>query len=162
MLDEAAAFAATDEASNSFRTRLTGLHAKTCILDRQDGAHIFLGSLNATGPALHENLDVMVEVVGTASKFVVDRTLEGLKEFLEEFVFTGGVVERPGEEGSQPERAVEGDLLMGERQGRRGTRGGSVCPRPRRPTVVALVNPRSLIVQRLIDGVVERDCRRFG
>lgn len=93
VLDEAAEFAATDEASNSFRTRLTGLHAKTYIFDRQDGAHIFLGSLNATGPALHENVEVMVEVVGTASKFGVDRTLEGLKEFLEEFEYTGGVVE---------------------------------------------------------------------
>lgn len=97
VLDDAAGFAEEDDGEQAQRSAFSGLHAKTYVFDRQDGAHVFLGSLNATGPALHENVEVMVETVGTASRFGVAKTLDGLKEFLQEFEYTGGVEETDGE-----------------------------------------------------------------
>jgi hypothetical protein len=97
VLDDAAGFAEEDDGEQTQRSAFSGLHAKTYVFDRQDGAHVFLGSLNATGPALHENVEVMVETVGTASRFGVAKTLDGLKEFLQEFEYTGGVEETDGE-----------------------------------------------------------------
>lgn len=93
VLDEAADFDQVGGNEASPGGRLLGLHAKTYIYDRQDGAHVFLGSLNATGPALHENVEVMVETVGKINQIGVDKTLEGLKEFLEAFEYSGGVEE---------------------------------------------------------------------
>jgi hypothetical protein len=97
VLDDAADFAEEDNAEQAQRSTLSGLHAKTYVFDRQDGAHVFLGSLNATGPALHENVEVMVETVGNVNRFGVATTLEGLKEFLQEFEYTGGVEETDSE-----------------------------------------------------------------
>ncbi|WOQ68622.1 phospholipase D family protein [Microbacterium limosum] len=97
VLDDAADIATEDDEQKARRSLLTGLHAKTYVFDRQDGAHVFLGSLNATGPALHENVEVMVEAVGKVKPFGVENTLEGLKEFLQEFEYTGGVEESENE-----------------------------------------------------------------
>jgi hypothetical protein len=97
VLDDAADFAEEDSAEQAQRSTFSGLHAKTYVFDRQDGAHVFLGSLNATGPALHENVEVMVETVGKVNQFGVTKTLEGLKEFLQEFEYTGGVEETDSE-----------------------------------------------------------------
>lgn len=97
VLDDAADFAEEDKAEQAQRSTFSGLHAKTYVFDRQDGAHVFLGSLNATGPALHENVEVMVETVGKVNQFGVAKTLEGLKEFLQEFEYTGGVEETDSE-----------------------------------------------------------------
>ncbi|WP_143465998.1 phospholipase D family protein [Leifsonia sp. NCR5] len=93
VLDDAADFASEDDLRKNRRSPLTGLHAKTYVFDRQDGAHVFMGSLNATGPALHENVEVMVEAVGKVNTFGVEKTLEGLTEFLQEYEYTGGVAE---------------------------------------------------------------------
>jgi hypothetical protein len=93
VLDEAADFGEGHYPDDARRPLLTGLHAKTYVFDRQDGAHVFLGSLNATGSALHENVEVMVEAVGKVNKVGVAKTLEGLKEFLQEFEYSGGVEE---------------------------------------------------------------------
>jgi len=97
VLDGAADFAEEDNAEQAQRSTFSGLHAKTYVFDRQDGAHVFLGSLNATEPALQENVEVMVETVGKVNQFGVAKTLEGLKEFLEEFEYTGGVEETDSE-----------------------------------------------------------------
>ncbi|WP_157001178.1 phospholipase D family protein [Agromyces laixinhei] len=106
VLDDAADFEAEDASSPSRRPVLRGLHAKTYVFDRQDGAHVFLGSLNATGPALHENVEVMVEAVGKVKTFGVEKTLEGLKEFLQEFEYTGGVEESENEKADRDLSAV--------------------------------------------------------
>ncbi|ACZ31351.1 conserved hypothetical protein [Xylanimonas cellulosilytica DSM 15894] len=90
VLDDAAELDQPDDSGRT-RPRLAGLHAKTYVFDRQDGAHVFVGSLNATWPALHENVEVMVETVGTVSKFGVRATLAGLEGFLEEYPYPGGV-----------------------------------------------------------------------
>jgi hypothetical protein len=97
VLDEAADFAEDDNAEHAQRSAFSGLHAKTYVFDRQDGAHVFLGSLNATGPALQENVEVMVETVGKVNRFGVAKTLDGLKEFLQEFEYTGGAEEADSE-----------------------------------------------------------------
>ncbi|WP_157006163.1 phospholipase D family protein [Agromyces laixinhei] len=106
VLDDAADFEAEDDRSPSRRPVLRGLHAKTYVYDRQDGAHVFLGSLNATGPALHENAEVMVEAVGKIKTFGVEKTLEGLKEFLQEFEYTGDVSETENEKADRDLSAV--------------------------------------------------------
>lgn len=69
---------------------LTGLHAKVIVADRQDGAHLFLGSANATDAALHANVEVMVELVGSVPKYGVDATREALGSILESYEATGG------------------------------------------------------------------------
>ncbi|WP_022888090.1 phospholipase D family protein [Agromyces italicus] len=106
VLDDAVDFEAEDDRSPSRRPVLRGLHAKTYVYDRQDGAHVFLGSLNATGPALHENVEVMVEAVGKIKTFGVEKTLEGLKEFLQEFEYTGDVAETENEKADRDLSAV--------------------------------------------------------
>lgn len=106
VLDDAADIAAEDDEQKARRSLLTGLHAKTYVFDRQDGAHVFLGSLNATGAALHENVEVMVEAVGKVKPFGVVKTLEGLKEFLQEFEYTGGVDESENEKADRDLSAV--------------------------------------------------------
>lgn len=97
VLDEAAEFTEEAEARSPLRPRLSGLHAKTYVFDRKDGAHVFLGSLNATEAALRENVELMVEIVGKTSTFGVERTLEGLGGFLEEYEYSGGVEETDDE-----------------------------------------------------------------
>lgn len=95
VLDEAAN-PEDDEVEGDGRATLTGLHAKCYVFDRKDGAHVLLGSLNATAPALHSNVEVLVEVVGSATRFGVRRALDSLGGFLEEFRYTGDV--EPDEE----------------------------------------------------------------
>lgn len=68
---------------------LTGLHAKVYVFDRRDGAHVLLGSLNATGAALHANVETMVELRGETSSLGVRATREALDGFVEEFVYQG-------------------------------------------------------------------------
>lgn len=98
VLDEAVEFTDGDEAQEPLSSRLSGLHAKTYVFDRKDGAHIFLGSLNATGAALHQNVEVMVEVVGKVNTFGVEQTLHGMKGLLEEFAYHGGIEESDDEQ----------------------------------------------------------------
>lgn len=70
--------------------RLVGLHAKAVIVDRQDGAHVFLGSANATGAAWEQNVEVMVELVGPVGKVGVEATLNALGDLKEEYHTDGG------------------------------------------------------------------------
>jgi len=75
-----------DAQDDTGQLRLAGLHAKTYVFDRLDGAHVFLGSLNATGSAFHRNVEVMVEIVGSVRAFGVEAIREGLGDFLDEYV----------------------------------------------------------------------------
>ncbi|WP_400996668.1 phospholipase D family protein [Agromyces sp. GXQ0307] len=70
--------------------RLVGLHAKAVIVDRQDGAHVFLGSANATTAAWEHNVEVMVELVGPVGRVGVEATLDALGDLKEEYHTEGG------------------------------------------------------------------------
>jgi len=94
VLDEAATYSPNDtDDYGGFvppGDRLAGLHAKAFIVDRQDGAHVFLGSANATDAGWQSNVEVMVEFVGPIPKVGVEATLDALGELKEDYATTGG------------------------------------------------------------------------
>lgn len=86
------------------RGRLSGLHAKAIVVDRMDGAHVFLGSANATDAAWRSNVEVMIEITGPIPRFGVEATLAALGDLKEEYVTEGGATESEEE---QAERRLE-------------------------------------------------------
>lgn len=96
VLDEAAAYSPEDESGDGGSAvvppgeRLSGLHAKAIVVDRMDGAHVFLGSANATSAGWQNNVEVIVEFVGAVPKVGVEATLSALGELKEEFHTDGG------------------------------------------------------------------------
>lgn len=91
VLDDAASLdiaGASD--SDTGAVPLSGLHAKVIVADRQDGAHIILGSANATDAAWYRNVEVMVELVAAKDSFGVKATLDALGELKAEYQTTGG------------------------------------------------------------------------
>jgi hypothetical protein len=94
VLDEAATYSPEDADDNGGivrpAERLAGLHAKAVVVDRLDGAHVFLGSANATDAGWQRNVEVMVEFVGPIPKVGVHATLDALGELKEEYSTTGG------------------------------------------------------------------------
>lgn len=69
---------------------LSGLHAKLIIADHANSARVLLGSANATGAALRQNVEVMVELVGPIGKFGVEETLQSLGSLVEVYDSSGG------------------------------------------------------------------------
>ncbi len=94
VLDEAATYSPDDAQDHSEFVppgeRLAGLHAKALVVDRSDGAHVFLGSANATGAGWQTNVEVMVEFVGPVPKVGVQATLYALGELKAEYPTAGG------------------------------------------------------------------------
>lgn len=96
VLDEAAVYTPEDESSDSSDAvarrgdRLAGLHAKAIIVDRMDGAHVFLGSANATSAGWQNNVEVMVEFVGPIPRVGVEATLDALGELKGAYRTEGG------------------------------------------------------------------------
>lgn len=109
VLDDAAN-PTTEQDGQPQRPTLSGLHAKTYLVDQLDGTHVFIGSLNATGPALHDNVEVMVEAVGSTTKFGVEKTLEALGDFIQEYEYTGGVTETDDEAADRKLGALLGKI----------------------------------------------------
>lgn len=115
VLDAAASFpddTDDDRASGAVSTHpadrlLSGLHAKVIVVDRQDGAHVLLGSANATGAALRSNVEVMVELTAPGPRFGVRATIDALGALIEPFQTRGGVELDPSEEA---EHALESHL----------------------------------------------------
>lgn len=70
--------------------RLSGLHAKVVVTDRADGAHVLLGSANATDAAWRDNVEVMIEFTGSSRRIGVAPTLEALGALKEEVDIEGG------------------------------------------------------------------------
>ena len=61
------------EAEASEEIDLTrGLHAKCYVIDTGSKAHVFTGSANATEAAFRNNVEFLVELVGSRSKFGID------------------------------------------------------------------------------------------
>ena len=110
VLDDASTYAQDDESGGELQPvvppaeRLSGLHAKAIVVDRMDGAHVFLGSANATLAAWQGNVEVMVEFVGPIPKVGVQATLDALGDLKEEYRTEGG--HEPGEK-EEAERRLE-------------------------------------------------------
>ena len=110
VLDDASTYSLDDESSEKSHAvvppgeRLSGLHAKAIVIDRQDGAHVFLGSANATQAAWQSNIEVMVELVGPVTKVGVQATLNAFGELKDEYPTNGG---READAKEEAERRLE-------------------------------------------------------
>ena len=56
---------------------LVGLHAKIFAFEEGGRARLFLGSANATGPAFANNVEILVELVGSTAALGIDRLCDG-------------------------------------------------------------------------------------
>ncbi len=56
---------------------LVGLHAKIFAFEVSGRARLFLGSANATGPAFANNVEILVELVGSTAALGIDRLCDG-------------------------------------------------------------------------------------
>ena len=89
---------------------LAGLHAKLYVVERNRRAHVFIGSANATDAAFGGNVEILVELVGGATKLGVDTFLgpeAPFRTLLEEYDTAGGADPDPADEA---QRALE-DLV---------------------------------------------------
>ena len=59
---------------------LVGLHAKVFAFEEGGQARLFLGSANATGPAFANNVEILVELVGSTVALGIDRLCEGTED----------------------------------------------------------------------------------
>lgn len=59
---------------------LVGLHAKVFAFEERGRARVFLGSANATGAAFNNNVEVLVELVGSIASLGIDRLCGGTNE----------------------------------------------------------------------------------
>jgi len=72
---------------------LAGLHAKLYVAERNRRAHVFIGSANATDAAFGGNVEILVELVGGATKLGVGTFLADdapFRAILEEYDTSGG------------------------------------------------------------------------
>lgn len=115
-----------------------GLHAKVFAFERGARAHVFLGSANATGAAFANNVEILLELVGSRSALGIDR-LTGLDDELGLrglFIpYLGDAGDGPSEEPSSPldatRRAIAAIPLEGTVEESQG--GWTVCYRSRAP-----------------------------
>jgi hypothetical protein len=80
---------------------LAGLHAKIYVVERNRRAHVFIGSANATDAAFGGNVEILVELVGGATKLGVDTFLAPdapFRTLLEEYDTAGGADPDPVDE----------------------------------------------------------------
>lgn len=75
VLDEGAALPDIDSDEAGARWSLTGLHAKVYVVERDNRAHLFIGSANATDAAWGGNDEILVELVGKVGAFGVAATV---------------------------------------------------------------------------------------
>lgn len=82
---------------------LTGLHAKLYVVERARRAHVFIGSANATDAGFGGNIELLVELVGGASRLGVDTFLppEPFGNLLEPYQTRGGAEPDPDDEPRQ-------------------------------------------------------------
>jgi hypothetical protein len=98
------AIAGLDEPTDADDTNqqiLAGLHAKLYIIERNRRAHVFIGSANATDAAFGGNVELLVELVGGATKLGVDTFLAPdapFRTLLEEYDTAGGADPDPTDE----------------------------------------------------------------
>jgi hypothetical protein len=87
-----------DGAGPADRQILTGLHAKIYVVERNRRAHVYLGSANATDAAFGGNIEILVELIGGASRLGVGTFLDPDAPFrvlLEEYQAAGGAPPDP-------------------------------------------------------------------
>jgi hypothetical protein len=101
ILDESATLAAEPGGD---REVLTDLHAKVFVIERNRRGHVFVGSPNATDAAFHGNVEVLVELIGGASKLGVDAVLgpdgasTALSSLLSPYPTEGGATTDPDDD----------------------------------------------------------------
>jgi hypothetical protein len=91
----------TDADDSADHQILAGLHAKLYVIERNRRAHVFIGSANATDAAFGGNVEILVELVGGATKLGVDTFLGSEAPFrtlLEEYDTAGGADPDPADE----------------------------------------------------------------
>lgn len=97
----------TDADDPGDRQVLAGLHAKFYVVERNRRAHVFIGSANATDAAFGGNVELLVELVGGASKLGVETFLGPQAPFrtlLERYDTVGGADADPAD---QAQRALD-------------------------------------------------------
>lgn len=96
-----------DAADSTGGPVLSGLHAKMYVVERAKWAHLFLGSLNATRSGFNGNVEILVELTGSASIFGVDTFLgkDGFTSILQPTT-----IEPAGEKADDPQVALDGHL----------------------------------------------------
>ena len=71
-LDPTASLAVDFDGGETNRSFFTQLHAKVFVFERAKRAHLFVGSANATGAGLSQNVEFLCELVGPARTLGVD------------------------------------------------------------------------------------------
>jgi len=100
---------AADGAGTAPRPELDGLHAKLYLLEEETTVRLFTGSANATDAAFHGNVELLVEMTGTAADHGIDRLLAldedglGFRTLLDEY--------RPADD-APPEPSAEEQLEL--------------------------------------------------
>lgn len=101
VLDDSAALPDLDSDEAGRRWDLAGLHSKVYIVERDNRAHVFIGSANATENGWTGNDEVLVEVVGQRKAMGIDSVLgqrdSGLESVLVPFL-DGSVSVPPDDE----------------------------------------------------------------
>lgn len=111
VVDDAAAVPDPESEETGTRWSLTGLHAKSYVVERDNRAHVFLGSANATDAAFDGNDEILVELVGKKAWFGVDATV-GVSDPVGPKAETGfGRILRPHALGEPPSQDADTDLL---------------------------------------------------
>jgi hypothetical protein len=90
-----------DRSDPDDRQILAGLHAKIYVVERNRRAHVFIGSANATDAAFGGNVELLVELVGGATKLGIDTFLAPgapFRTLLEEYDTAGGADADPVDE----------------------------------------------------------------
>ena len=97
------------------QVELVGLHAKLYLFENGREAKLFIGSANATGAALQQNVEVLVELVGRTKDCGIasllgrddDPTIETLRTLLQEYQPPDSI-EPPDDAKQALERSVDG------------------------------------------------------
>lgn len=69
-----------DDTEAAETTELEGLHAKLFVGKRGHKAVVYVGSANATGGAFEQNVEFVVELIGSHGQHGIDQVLAGLRD----------------------------------------------------------------------------------
>jgi len=111
VVDDAAAIPDPESEEVGTRWSLTGLHAKSYVVERDNRSHVFLGSANATDAAFGGNDEILVELVGKKARFGVTATVGATDPDGPKAETGFGRILRPHALGEQPNEDADADLL---------------------------------------------------
>ena len=112
VLDPAASLAGNDEgAEDTGQAFLTHLHAKLFVMERGRLAHLFVGSANATGAGLGQNVEFLCELIAPVRTLGVETLVGDDAEFRRMLTPYAASEPKPVDEAVAAGRALEGLLL---------------------------------------------------